>query len=35
MDPTVLWIGGAIVAGLLVGFVIAAVGRARDRTRRR
>ena len=33
MDPTVLWIGGAIVAGLTVGFVIAAVGRIRDRRR--
>ncbi len=33
MDPTVAWIGGGIVAGLLVGFVIAAVGRIRDRRR--
>ncbi len=33
MDPTTMWIGGAIVAGLLVGFVIAAVGRRRDRHR--
>ena len=31
MDQIVLWIGGAIVAGLLVGFIIAAVGRIRDR----
>jgi len=33
MDPTVVWIGGAIVAGLLVGFVIAAVRRMHDRRR--
>jgi uncharacterized protein involved in exopolysaccharide biosynthesis len=33
MDEVVLWIGGAIVAGLLVGFIIAAVGRMRDRRR--
>ncbi len=33
MDQVVLWIGGAIVAGLLVGFIIAAAGRIRDRRR--
>jgi len=33
MDPTIVWIGGAIVAGLLVGFIIGAVRRIRDRHR--
>ena len=33
MDEVIVWIGGGIVAGLLVGSIIAAVGRIRDRRR--